>query len=332
MAPLTSAKALILPYYVQIFIMKPAVVASKIAEIAANTTAIIAGLLRVAYLYKAEWVLIGPWRSSLVKKSSCRKKRELEIYDSPELDLYHQMTSPVPLQGEGSKSLMKDLKKNQPQSSATGPSPPAEKSKQPAGTQFHAARAAVPAPPPAIVLTSSPFQRHANYSIFPTRASAMTRESCSTTFSQGDDVLEVPQPLFAFGHKRDLSGQTSATVEIGLRLSNMSQAVASPTCSASFVDSKLSIDNPQPPTSGKMMFQPEPSTDMPKALSILPIHPSQHRTLSQSLSPRSDLLSPNYLLRKGSTMKFPDARRDRNVMKSLPPVPPGEPGSLSGRR
>lgn len=75
-------------------------------------------------------------------------------------------------------------------------------------------------------------RNNSSYSIFPTTASAQQLHmSTSTTFSNTEEACEMPlppPPLFAPKHGRNDSGQSrqsSATVQIGLRLSSINNAL-----------------------------------------------------------------------------------------------------------
>ncbi|KAL8946755.1 MAG: hypothetical protein Q9222_006893, partial [Ikaeria aurantiellina] len=95
--------------------------------------------------------------------------------------------------------------------------------------------------PPEVYLTPSTPRKGSkasNYSIFPTFRSAMLRNSMSTTFSSEEvESLRPPKPTLPFAyHKRDFSEQSSATVQIGCRISNLDDTdqlpLASPTASS----------------------------------------------------------------------------------------------------
>lgn len=257
------------------------------------------------------------------------KKRTLRISDSADMDMYDHMTSPVSLQAKHSPTLADDPEKS-PIKSPSWPQVPKFQSQS---TNIH-----IPALPSNAVITlpskinltriKTP---NRTYSIFPAYGLALTRESVSTTFSQGEEVIEMPKPLFAEGHKRAFSGQsnaTSATVQIGLRMSFPShgldpshQSHLGYTRDIPF-RSSIASDGSLPHNRGTMSRRPE-SKNPGSDISILPIHSNETRTPSQVLGPRANLLSPNWIFRKGSNSGSAQPM-DRDVMKSLPPDPTGE--------
>ena len=71
-------------------------------------------------------------------------------------------------------------------------------------------------------------QNNSSYALFPTSTSTAAHVSSSTTFEIVNDDSELPlppAPLFAREHDRSTSSQSSATVQIGLRLSYMNHAL-----------------------------------------------------------------------------------------------------------
>ena len=128
-------------------------------------------------------------------------------------------------------------------------------------------------------------RNNSSYSIFPTKASVQQLHmSTSTTFSNIEEACEMPlppPPLFSPKHERNDSGQSrqsSATVQIGLRLSSMNNALLSP--------------DPLPPTSLQMQQQPTGSS----------LNPNPTRQKLQRASASSDAVN-NYAALLAQTYK-----------------------------
>lgn len=149
------------------------------------------------------------------------KKRAFEA-PAPDTGICVYMDSPVSARYEQSPTLT-----NNPERNLISPSV-----RKPLPMSFKAQYADRPVPPQPCMIEIRPPSRanlkhHSKnsknciqYSLFPTipPLSSIHRGSVSTTFSEG--TIEAPKPLFA--DQRDLDRQsnvTSATVEIGLRLS-----------------------------------------------------------------------------------------------------------------
>lgn len=298
-----------------------AIITSKMAEVAANLTGIIPGLLYILLRSNANWTMIQPigtfWS----------RKRSLRLSSSPNMEVYDHMTSPVSLQTENSPKLMHD-----PEALFESPRQlqfsEAQMQVMDCAIQQQPPKTKVVLPPKA-TLTCPHTQHRANYSIFPTQDMITARESVSTTFSQDEDEdLELPKPLFAYSHKRELSGQsntTSATVEIGLRLSLPNHPLTP-------IEQSPVGNGPDPPLGstpasspslnrGMMSSRSDGSKKPSLDIAILPIHPNEARTPSQILSPRSNLLSPSWIFRKGDTLGPGRRQYERDMMKRLPPVP-----------
>lgn len=323
----TVLLSLILPYYVQVIMSEVAILTSKMAEVAANLTGLIPGLLYIILRSNANWTMIQP-----IGTSWWSRKRRLRLSSSANMDVYDHMTSPVSLQTENSPTSMHDPEK------ALFESP-----RQIQVSETHVQYANYPVHqqppntkdvlPPKAILTRPNTQHRVNYSIFPTQDTVMARESFSTTFSQDEEEdLELPKPLFSYAHKRELSGQsntTSATVQIGLRLSLPNRALSpieqSPVGNGPDLPPGSSpTTSSVSPIRGMMSSRPEGSKKPSIDIAILPIQPNKARTPSQIMSPRSNLLSPSWIFRKGGTFDSSRRQGEIGMMKSLPPVPVGE--------
>lgn len=312
---------------------KPAIHTSKLAEIALSISGIITGLMRILLRSNANCTLIPQ-----VKKRWF-KKRPMTIFASSDLDIHNHMTSPVPPCEKTNHTSLQDPEKSGKQSlegrgSHWGTSNEHKLYARP----HHISETAGVAPPPKIMLTPSAPSHRPNYSIFPTHASALTRESSSTTFSMGYEEVDPPRPVYAHGHKRIKSDQTSATVEIGFRYSHTNSALHPDELSPTSTDVPFSYQaTPSSAYSwdhyrGGRESQPGPFQDSPEEIAILPTQPNEPRSPSQSLGPVAELLSPSWFRCGRTTLGSHPQRRDRNVMKSLPPVPKNVSGSHDSMR
>lgn len=304
----------------------PAISASKLAEVALNISGILSGFVRILLRSNFSWTLIPQ-----VKNQWLKKRRT--IFSSSDLDIHDHMTSPIFVLKNTKRTISIDPEKSTIRS--PGKFSGWDYSNQHniyANTPQFSETAHV-APPPRIMLTPSTSLHRPSYSIFPTHTSTLVRESGSTTFSMDCEEMEPPRPLFACGHKRGLSEQTSATVEIGFRFSHTNPALHPDQLSPTSTNVPFSFM----PRSSSTYFcrfpddeggtQPERPWDPPEDIAILPTQPNEPRTPSQVLSPICDLLSPGWFHRKGTTVGSKSGLRDRNVMKSLPPVPRNVDGS-----
>jgi hypothetical protein len=64
-------------------------------------------------------------------------------------------------------------------------------------------------------------RKKSQYSIFPTKESTRQLLHARPSIYEDEDLLIPPRPLFSFQHQRNSSDVTHATVQIGLRLSNI---------------------------------------------------------------------------------------------------------------
>lgn len=155
------------------------------------------------------------------KRSRWSRKRAIET-PTPDIDICVYMDSPVSGQYEQSPTLTNDPEKIIVSPSIRKPLPEALKAQyagrpvppQPCMTEVR--------PPSKANLThhSNNSKSRVQYSLFPIPPplSSIHRDSVSTTFSEG--TVEAPKPLLANRRYLDRqSNMTSATVEIGLRLS-----------------------------------------------------------------------------------------------------------------
>ena len=312
----------------------PAIHASKVAEVALNIGGIISGLIRIILGTDADWTLIP-----CVKKCWFQK-RPKTILASSDLGIYDHITSPISPQDETYHTVSKDLEKSEVVLSKGRTSHLKSPNRHEIGAGApNISETVVVAPPPRIMLTPVASPKRPNYKIFPTYNSPLTRESGSTTFSMGYEDVEPPSPLFTYKNKRILSNQTSATVEIGYRLSHMSPAYHPDELSPTSTTVPFSLQA-TPSSAYHWDYLGNEGATSPEGyrdsvggdIAILPTQPNEPRSPSQISGPMSDLLSPSWFYRNGTPLGSKFKGRDRNMMKSLPPIPRDASGSHESMR
>ncbi|KAL8999162.1 MAG: hypothetical protein Q9169_001941 [Polycauliona sp. 2 TL-2023] len=195
-----------------------------VAEVSLNLFGLITFILHMSLRVNADRMAIQPLEGAR------QDKKRLRFFGPSDLEMTMHITSPVLLRKEEDQyaddnhRLMTATERNSPPSaSETG------RNGSPNGHFMNEIVAEYSRPvrsPPPVFLSPGIRRKGSNYSLFPTFRSAMLRNSMSTTFSQDEDTksLQLPQPLAPFSHKREISEQSSATVQIGFRLSNMNDA------------------------------------------------------------------------------------------------------------
>ncbi|KAL8957839.1 MAG: hypothetical protein Q9193_004988 [Seirophora villosa] len=176
--------------------------------------------------------------------------------------------------------------------------------------------------PPQVFLSPCTPRKAYNYSIFPTFGSAMLRNSMSTTFSQGsEEALEPPKPILPVSHKREFSEQSSATLHIGCRLSNLDDVQRQSQSPSSF---RLPLYGAH--RSGYDSPLVSPLSSGPKIPGRLPqdtvLLPNQNKRNSQEKAARhsrSENRVPDWHGRRRSRSR---SEYRRMTMKALPPDPP----------
>lgn len=196
--------------------LRRAIISSKIAMVALNLTGLFPGILHLFCRSKADWTMI-----QVSERSRWSRKRAFEA-PAPENGICVYMDSPVSVQYEQSPTLTNDPEKSLISPSIRKPLPKSFKD-QYADRPVPTTPCMIEVRPPSkanLTHHSKNSKHRIQYSLFPTPPplSSIHRDSVSTTFSEG--TIEAPKALFT--NQRDLDRQsnvTSATVEIGLRLS-----------------------------------------------------------------------------------------------------------------
>ena len=149
-----------------------------------------------------------------------------------------------------------------------------------------------------------------HYSVFPTCVT-LRRASWATVSALSDDgVIELPAPLFTPRHRRDVSEESSETVQIGLRISNAT-------------DVRVESSNP-------MHLHPQASTKDLKGKRKSPLSRRQQseesliipRMYREPRYPAPASLAPEPIGKLPGFGNQDQEKRQRRMMKSLPPIPP----------
>ena len=200
---------------------------AQIAEVALNVTGIINLIMHVVLRSNADRLAIRsvetPWTD----------KRTMRVFGPSDLNVRQHISYPVlwqPSDEDCNSSTARSDKASQ-----SSPTDSHYDAYSPSGPLQHVV---FPSPevssgtsvtPP---LKTSPIRRvtqnSARYKVFPNPQSAIAHMSTSTTFSDVNDRTSLPlppAPLFASKHDRNVSSQSSETVQIGLRLSYMNHAL-----------------------------------------------------------------------------------------------------------
>ena len=317
---------MVIPFFVQAAMKNPAITVSKIASVAINILGIIHLLLHIFLRSNADRTAIRP------VNTPWGKNRRLRLFGPTDLEMTMHITSPVLSDSEDNRRLMADLRELQEKAKMKDQALEEEKrlscgSPDSEEHDFPEKFGAV-SPPPQVLLSRAFTQNKSTYSIFPTHRSAMLRNSMSTTFSYGDEEgLPPPTPLFSGRHRRDLSEESSATVQIGLRISHLRRDLDQ-------VDKTNSLhsfrfrSNPSPVAESQpvspLSSHPLPSNRVPSDIVVLPIQANQLPNSDQTHGYGASLVVPGWLMRRESRSKAQQERERvrRMTMKALPPDPP----------
>lgn len=328
-----SIMALIIPFFAQKTIRVDAIVTSKIAEVALNVLGIVHLLLHIFLRANADRTAIRPIESTRTIRQGLR------LFGPSDLEMTMHITSPVLLEKDEERQpdddnhkLVDDLKRFSRVAKYMS-SPTIEPDTS--FSQFMAEEGAKklqyvePTTPPAQVLLSPLSARKgSNYSIFPTFRSAMLRNSMSTTFSQdNEEVFQPPSIKLPWSHRREFSEQSSATVQIGCRLSNLrgSQHSGNPSPTGSSfrlpfygTDRRFTQSPPLSPLSGRPNVPSGVSVDAV----VLPIQTNRNQYGDYLEKSRTVLSTTTRYSQRQSRSRSQQDRLRRLTMKALPPDPP----------
>lgn len=312
-----------------------AIGSSEVAEVALNVPGIIHLIFHVFLRSNADILAIRP------VKSVRTKKQRFRLFGPSDLEMAPHITSPVLLEKEEGKrldddnhKLMNDIRRSSHGGTYHSPPPAAADITIPQNTKYRtnvrAETTRSMRSPPQVLLSPCTPRKPSKYSIFPTFGSAMLRISSSTTFSQdNEEVLLPPEPVLPFSHKRDLSEQSSGTVQIGCRLSNLNDTRYHPYMSPTATSFRLQLygtdrsrfeSPPISPLSTRPLEADRTSSD----IVVLPIQTSQGNREMSPRHSRSGYFVSVWPARRQISSRSQHERWQRMTMKSLPPDPPIE--------
>lgn len=237
----------VIPFFVTLVINNASLKAAMMATVVLNLSGLLNGLLHLFLRSNTAATCFGP--KSSPGKPWNRQKHEIRIWGPNELAFNNYLADPVsgprspaelPGRSESRTYLVGPEKEDRPISLETLQSIPKARNPIPFNPlQSNAVSPTKPAPSMAEPKadqgsnSTSPKRSHArkqSYSLFPAdaanadkSASGSSRQELTSVYDISD--LQPPPPLFAGGsrgkgHKRDSSAASSATVQIGLRISH----------------------------------------------------------------------------------------------------------------
>ncbi|KAL8808959.1 MAG: hypothetical protein Q9200_003848 [Gallowayella weberi] len=301
-----------------------------VAEVALNLSGIISLALHIFLRANADRAVIHP------VQGMGHDKKQLRLFGPSDLQMTMHITSPVLSNEEETRhegdNYQIQARKRTSAHTLMELSPCAAEAKMPGARNVECLNEIVAQPsrllrsPPQVHISPCTPQQGSKYSIFPTFQSAMLRNSMSTTFSQEEDTkpLQAVKALAPFHHSRESSEQSSATVQIVFRLSNMSGAhrpnLLSPTASSCCLPlqgtSRSFIDSP--PISS-LSARPGTAGITSQDIMVLPLHLPQDSQSEEVQEPRVEFSFPDW---EGDIQPRATGRRDRPMtMKTLPPIP-----------
>lgn len=316
--------------------IKPSGHRSQMAAIALNLFGLVNGFLHLLLRSNADLLAIRPLQAPWAKK------RALRLFGSSDLDIGTHIATPVALEHSGSLHRLvgssdekRDIESRGRLFSPGSQFTPREKSPRVPKT--------LPPSPLRQLPTSVPFRhsrKKSNYSLFPAPKSESKRVA-SSVYGDNDQevVLRPPRPLFFRRHRRDSSEISSATVQIGLRLSNLAMPLAahelsptrssvirfpihSPTQQSSGRTSSPLVQHRSQDSSGSLELPiqmkpptPENQPDPPLDKAGAETQQSRSDTPQRPWPKRSDSLN------KGKRRENRQKRERDARMKTLPPIP-----------
>ncbi|KKA19947.1 hypothetical protein T310_6061 [Rasamsonia emersonii CBS 393.64] len=202
--PLLTWQSFVIPLWGQVTFSRRSQVTFMMATIALNVFGIVNSFFHLLLRSNADSMAIRP------PATSWQGNRKWKFFGSNALDIGHHITSPVALPDDSATVSRSSSKRDKSDVEAAGQSKPdANKS----------------LPPPPLLTVPKHYQKRSQYSVFPTKES--TRQLLrplhppSSIYEDDENLLRPPEAPFA-SHQRHSSGVSMATVQIGLRLSNVS--------------------------------------------------------------------------------------------------------------
>jgi hypothetical protein len=202
-----------LPFFVSAYRRSHGILTSRMAGIVLNLFGLVMGFLHLMLRLNAEVMAIRPLRAPWAKTKSFR------FFGYSDLDIGAQMEMPIAIE----RSMSTRGLARTPSEKYRGLLSP--DSLQPT-IDIRSPRAAKgplesPMPPKATATTELIRKKSNSYSVFPIN-DPQGKTLTSRAMDSGEDelILLPPPPLFLRRHQRDSSNISSATVQIGLRLSH----------------------------------------------------------------------------------------------------------------
>lgn len=288
---------------------------NRLAAVAFNVFGIVISLLHLLLRSNAENMAIRPM------SSGWSNNRGWRFFGSTDLDMGDQIAGPVVLERENSLKRLVGEKKS-----------PLDPENRTTLLDSHPQKAAntQPLPPPELSRAGPSVPAHSRkrskYSLYPPQGSGRSR-SPTSVYVDDEEPLAPPRPSFFRRHRRDSSEMSTATVQIGLRLSHSAltavghsgrdsihriTSINTLPARGTTQPSNLRIEVERPNTSDSIELPIQIKTpvmkDEPKDDTSEPSNTSMEKEYT-------DLLSS--LARKESQRKLDRAAK----MKTLPPIP-----------
>ena len=306
---------------------------SRIAEVALNLLGVIHLVLHVFLRSNADRLALRPIEGTWTKK------RRLRLFGPSDLEMTEHITSPVLLEkgsecrfDDDNHTLTSDLRRFSHTARYTSsPAMRTDTGFSEMMNQKRLEKSEYQEPmrsPPQVFLTPCNPRKPSNYSIFPTFRSAMLRTSMSTTFSQdSEEAIQPPKPLRPFNHKRDLSEQSSATLHIGCRLSNLNDIQQSPYPSPKASSFRMPLygfnrRTVESPPMSPLGTRSHPSSESSQDVVILPLQPNRSLHREHLRNSRLEFLGSIRHGRQRDLSRSQHEHYRRMTMKALPPDPP----------
>jgi len=261
------------------------------------------------------------------------QKRRLRIFGPSDLDMKMHISSPILFRKSFNEKADEDYQLTAQSGRSPDVSPKRSNSSR---TRLQYLDFTIEPPVPRInpitqpirLVSSQPMtQNRSNYSIYPTSASAMVRTSTSTTMSQGTELPVQPPPPLSRVRERGFSAQSSATVQIGLRLSYLQRALdpieREPASPSLHLPLQLPYSSRPSSTGSSAMFTQPFDHDSVSSSQVFPIPPQRDRArMSDHASiSRSDEHSIGWPIRETTMHGSTSDNTLLGKTKPLPPVP-----------
>lgn len=309
---------MVIPFWGRVTMRQDAGESSKVASVALNIFGLINLFLHLLLRSNSDNMALRPIQTPWVQR------KEWRFFGASDLEVGQHIESPTVPERNGSLRRLVYEKEGSPFS------PKSERTMQ--SKSAADARKSLPLAPLASQATIAPSFRHSRkksaYSLFPVEGAELKRVASSIYADINTNNLMPPRPALFRNHKRDSSDLSSATVQIGLRLSN----VATPTIAHDVGVERSSSLSRRPSHLNQelhresdrslelpIQIKETPAVEKPNPMGrsqagVLERDSSRDYTPLASWSQRSDSLKRQS--RRESWLRAREAR-----MKTLPPIP-----------